>query len=304
MPWEQVSEAIGVPPIITYAATVLFNFRPIDPMKPLSLEYQKYPTCLHNRNTWTIITGSGSIDESWFYLIQLAIDLESGGIFRIVFDIARSSHKSDFDQMHTLLGQLADKIVNLEKIMMRMYEENIPSVFYNRVRRYLSGWLNDEEFPDGVYYGVEKVGRKYAGGSAAQNPTIQALDIAFGIRHGRKDHKGIVTGVTSAGKFSLEMRQYMVKNHREFLHWLEDNINIRYMVDQSSVPIAVKEKFNECLSKLRTFRDSHLVMVATYVIAQAQKSSTTTPAKGTGGSNAIAFLKEIRSHMDDAYMSL
>lgn len=59
-----------------------------------------------------------------------------------------------------------------------------PYVFYKKLRQILSGWNNNPVVPDGIIYeGVSDEPKKYNGGSAAQSSTIQAIDIALGIRH-------------------------------------------------------------------------------------------------------------------------
>lgn len=45
--------------------------------------------------------------------------------------------------------------------LMRMRERCDPYIFYNRVRRYLTGSENCDALPDGLYYGSEASPRKY-----------------------------------------------------------------------------------------------------------------------------------------------
>lgn len=250
---------------------------------------------------WTLITASGSIDESWFYVVDVAIDLRSGSILGSFIDFGKAAADADEASMIEILESIAKEIAGLEELLKRMYNENLPAVFYQRVRRYLSGWLNDPMLPDGVFYGDEKAPRVYAGASAAQSPLICSLDAAFGVRHQNKaDHEGVDTGVSSAGAYLTDMRQYMLRNHREFIRWLEDNLCIRDMVNKPSVSDHVKECFNECLRKLRSFRDVHLQIVTVYIKIQAVKCDGR--MVGTGGSNPIQLLKETRSHMDAAFI--
>lgn len=249
---------------------------------------------------WTIITASGSIDESWFYMVSVAMEALSGDLIRLFIDIANAARTGDHMGMKTFLDVLSERISDLEKILMRMYEENLPAIFYQRIRRYLSGWLNDDQLPNGVYYGEEDIPRQYAGGSNSQSPMIQALDIVLGIRHTKSDHHD--TGLASAGAYLLEMRQYMSKEHRNFLAWLQENVNIHAIVSEPNVPETVINAYNGCLTRLREFRNKHLAIVCAYVSVQSKKADGMGTLKGTGGSNPIPFLKEVRSHMDEAYI--
>lgn len=300
--WIELAESLGTQPIVTYCSSVLYNFRLLDATQPLSLE-----------NIWTMHTSSGSMDESWFYVVSLIIDAQSGELIRLFLDLQKAATAQDHNALLAGMQQLAELISQLQSTLVRMYEENIPAVFYQRVRRYLAGWLSDEQMANtgvdgsgGLVYGSESKPRSLAGGSAAQSPIIQCLDIVLGIRHARRpDHED--TGVGSAGNYLMEMRQYMSANHRDFLVRMEDHVNLHgaliQMEDDNPLVMNCKEAFNECVRRLRCFRDKHLAMVATYVTAQAARCETQAAIKGTGGSNPIPFLKEVRSHMANVVIS-
>lgn len=229
------------------------------------------------------------------------IEAQSADLIRIFVEIVETAANSDYQRLCDLLNRFAIKIGELQSILVRMYEENIPAVFYQRVRRYLSGWYNDDQIPGGLLYGDESTPRKLAGGSAAQSPLIHCLDIVLGVRHAKRvDHED--TGVGSAGNYLVEMRRYMSANHRDFLTWLEDHVNIHELVTKPEVPVPIKDAFNECVRRLKSFRDKHMAMVSAYVNVQANKTESKLAVKGTGGSNPIPFLKEVRSHMDTVYI--
>lgn len=227
------------------------------------------------------------------------IESRSGEIIRLIIESVNAAKTGSYETLLSHLAKLSLAICNIEATLMRMYEENLPAVFYQRVRRYLSGWLNDEELPEGLLYGEDPTPRRLAGGSAAQSPIIQCLDIALDVRHAAPQTEQVNTGVGSAGAYLREMRQYMSRNHRDFLGWLEENANLRKaLLLNPNVPSLVRETFNDCVQALRSFRDKHLAMVTAYVTIQAAKAATSRTVKGTGGSNPIPFLKEVRSHMD------
>lgn len=228
----------------------------------------------------------------------MAIESCSGEIIRLILNSASAAGSCSYEALLDHLTKLASAIINLESTLMRMYEENIPAVFYQRVRRYLSGWLNDEELPEGLLYGEDPTPKLLAGGSAAQSPIIQCLDIALDVQHGDPQAETVNTGVGSAGAYLREMRRYMARGHREFLGWLEENINLRKSLLKSNMPSSVRRAFNDCVQAVRSFRNKHLSMVSTYITVQATKIASGHPIKGTGGSNPIPFLKEVRSHMD------
>lgn len=60
-PWIKVANHLGLPPIATYAGLCLWNFKQIIPSDDIwDLD-----------NLTTINTFTGSIDESWFYLVSV-----------------------------------------------------------------------------------------------------------------------------------------------------------------------------------------------------------------------------------------
>lgn len=247
---------------------------------------------------WTLCTNSGSIDESWFYLVSLVIDSRSGEIIRLVVDSSNAAKARSYELLADRLTGLAREIRGLEDILLRMYEENIPAVFYQRVRRYLGGWLNDDDLAEGLFYGNDPVPKRLAGASAAQSPVIHCLDIVLGVRHATLQADDTGTGVGSAGGYLREMRRYMARGHCEFLSWLEEHVNLREALLEADAPVLVQEAFNGCIQALRSFRDKHLIMVSTYITVQATKVADGRTIKGTGGSNPVPFLRNVRSHMD------
>ncbi|KAI8646306.1 Indoleamine 2,3-dioxygenase [Parasitella parasitica] len=204
IPWTSIADHLGLCPVVCHAAVVLWNYRLLDKDGPVDLS-----------NLAALATYSGSLDESWFYLITTAI--ESSGapcLSQITYAIEniRQGNYSDLEQnlktIRTALAQMNDDLK-------RMYEKCDPYVFYWKIRPYLAGWENMAEagLPLGlIYEGVDSLWnaqtdeyadmshldeaerllsqyRRYAGGSAAQSSLIAALDVAFGVEHHRTGEK-------------------------------------------------------------------------------------------------------------------
>lgn len=64
IPFKSISDSIGMKPAISYAAACLFNWRRIDANAPVS------PFNLAINSTFT-----GNLDERWFFLVPLRIEL-------------------------------------------------------------------------------------------------------------------------------------------------------------------------------------------------------------------------------------
>lgn len=187
-----------------------------------------------------------------------------------------------------------------------MYENNFPQAFYKRVRPYLSGWTNDPNLPEGLHYGPGSPGEKYSGASAAQSPLIQAIDIALGIEHPTEPHDqhdketANKSRVGMPGTYLKEMQKYMIKAHRDCLQHLKESMTTRQYVKSSALH-DLKGAYNTALEALQSFRSSHVRMVTFYIVAQAAKENK--EIQGTGGSNPIPFLKDIREHVDHSKLS-
>ena len=115
------------------------------------------------------------------------------------------------------------------------------------------------------------------------------------------------------------MQNYMPRHHRAFLRHLSSNPRpLRALVEAetSKDPKSnsdLLESYNVAVTALRKFRDAHLRIVALYIVGPSRRveagrrSLTATEAKapsvedaassaekGTGGTNAMTFLKGIR----------
>src|SRR5690606_24540186 len=132
------------------------------------------------------------------------------------------------------------------------------------------GWTNDSALPEGLHYGPGSAGEFYSGASAAQSPIIQVLDIALGVAHPTTDKSGITgeTRVGVPGKYLMDMRNYMIRPHRECVEWLQSSLTIRKYCKAHS---KLHGPYNKCLDAFEKFRTSHIKMVTFYVVCQASK---------------------------------
>lgn len=129
------------------------------------------------------------------------------------------------------------------------------------------------------------VGKRYAGGSAAQSALIHSLDIFLGVEHqptgegphavlGR--HKSAAASQEHRVNFLKEMRYHLPRNYRAFLSALEGLPSLRQYVQSldSRDPVAerVINAFNECVHQMKVFRDKHIQIVTLYIIIQSTKA--------------------------------
>lgn len=304
-PWLAVSEKIGLLPISCYAALVYYNWRVLDETKPITLS-----------NITTLHTTTNTIDESWFYLITVAIESAGAKALNAMNYIINSFYlASEFDSemVCSAFDVIAATISEMTFILQQMREKCTPEIFYAQVRIYFSGWSN---VPGGVFYegedcSIERMFREegimmpdskmktFSGGSAAQSTLIHALDTFFGVKH-------FPTRGTSDNFLEL-MRNHMPRKNRLFLKELS-KFSVKDMIyNLQANNMEILNKFNICIENLKKFRDSHIQIVTSYIVLPASKKPNSGArnfeGKGTGGTEIIPFLKQSRDETKDSLLN-
>lgn len=317
-PLLEVSEYLRLPPIATYAGLCLWNFKQI---LPNDNENKKWDL----DNLTTINTFTGSIDESWFYLVSVYFEYKGSFAIKAGLEAIKSAHEGNTQRLTENLQNMAEAIDNLGSVLLKMEEMCDPHVFYFRIRPYLAGWKNMADVgldKDGVIYGNETKARSYAGGSNAQSSLIQFFDILLGIKHfatGSRPlpHENKPVSQNGENDFMSEMRSYMPGSHQDFLMRIQEVTTIReYVLSKHDSDPELTLSYDACLAMLKLFRDKHIQIVTRYIILQAKKapklgSSSTLRSglakskakigeeKGTGGTSLLPFLKQCRDETGD-----
>lgn len=312
IPLLTISHRLDILPVATYAAVCLWNFKPLFMNEDID----------NLENLASLNTFTGSMDESWFYLVSVAIEARGAPILSLGLTAMESVRRNDKALVTNCLCAFAERLTDLTKLLQRMHESCDPSVFYNRIRPYLAGSKNMGEagLPHGVKYedgsGIEEY-RQYSGGSNAQSSLIQFFDIVLGIEHlptGQSTPTNATTG--KRNNFLQEMRRYMPARHADFLNDCENVANIRQYVEANTDDEKLCLAYDACLAMLSAFRDKHIAIVTRYVInpsrevrarsrspeaargrnnlAVASRKGDGKSQKGTGGTALIPFLKQAR----------
>ncbi|MEE2765303.1 MAG: hypothetical protein VX600_02285 [Candidatus Neomarinimicrobiota bacterium] len=262
--WE-IARRSGRPPISSHASIVLTNWRRIDPDGPIIPE-----------NLTTLQNFLGGKDEDWFYLATVGVESAGGTAINTLFSCINAVRQDKPDIVVNTLRSLASIIQDMIFALEQMYEYCSPDIFYHKIRPFLTGWS------DGgiIYEGVSNDPKMFIGGSAAQSSLLQALDAGLGIAH--PSHH--------SGPFLIEMRKYMPPGHRSVLSFLEsDPVLQNYLKIKKNTELS--ETYNECVSRLNTFRKNHLEMAIHYIADQEKKGEK---GKGTGGTQFVTFLSTAR----------
>ncbi|KAJ1960682.1 tryptophan 2,3- dioxygenase [Dipsacomyces acuminosporus] len=344
VPWVAVASHLQLNPVTCLVSLCHWNWQMLDPEAEDPLDPD---------NLSTLFTFTGSTDESWFHLISTAVEAKGARAVSAILDGIRAAEEDDIAGLTVSLSEIASSLQDANVVLERVYERCDPYVFYWRIREFIAGWENMAEagLPHGVLYeGVDDVDassledlsslagkfRKYPGGSAAQTPLMQALDIALGIKHYPTGDKGTQTTVDEArlrlanagvpepppaNPYLIRMRDYMPGGHRRFLEDLASVCTIREYVllacsdttlernaEDDQLKVSLRLAYNKCVALLKEFRDKHIMIVTRYIVTPAKKGPSLpqysakksgdndeATAKGTGGTDAIKFLKQLRN---------
>ncbi|KAF1951223.1 indoleamine 2,3-dioxygenase alpha type [Byssothecium circinans] len=324
IPFLQTCKHLELPPVATYAGVCLWNWLPTFDGEPIdSLE-----------TLATHMTFTGSMDESWFYLISVAIEARAGPLIPMMIEAIGAARRNDSIKVTQCLRSLAERIDELGSILERMYESCDPHIFYHRIRPFLAGGKNmaDSGLPNGVMFDDgtgEQEYVQFSGGSNAQSSIIQFLDIVLNIEHrptGEKtsESSGSATYGGASHGFLKEMRNYMPGPHRRFLEHVERVACLREYVDSRRQDRALTTAYDACVAMLRSLRDKHIQMVSRYIIIKSRETRSDSRSlspkaaaaqrvnianslqrgnskklRGTGGTALIPFLKQARDETGD-----
>lgn len=284
VPLLEIADYLEVPPVATYAGLCLWNFKPLFVDEGIE--------CLDNLATLTTFTGAS--DESWFYLVSVAIEARGGPIIQLMLSAIAAARDGDADTVIHCLYTFAEALDDLGVLLSRMHEQCHPTIFYDRIRPFLAGSKNMAEagLPNGVLYELDDLGRgeyqKYSGGSNAQSSIIQFFDVVLGIEHRPTGEKAPTATAKPASasesdasrgrapapshNFIMEMRKYMPGPHARFLNDVASVANLRDFVESRPRDGELRVAYDACLAMLTKLRDRHIAIVTRYIV---------TPSRGT-----------------------
>ena len=272
----ETCRCLELPPVATYAGLVLWNWKPLLVEEPIN----------NLENLFTLHTFTGSLDESWFYLVSIAIEAAGAPAIPVMLQAVDSAAANDAEMVTACLRDFAECLDELGTLLTRMYENCDPHIFYHKIRPYLAGSrkMADAGLPHGIIFDTGSGNDKYvqfSGGSNAQSSIIQFFDIVLGIEHRPFGERGDYSSASESDasgmpkprlNFIQDMRRYMPGPHRRFLEEVERVVNIREYVTRHRANRALSTSYDACLAMMRTFRDRHIQMVSRYIIVKSRES--------------------------------
>jgi indoleamine 2,3-dioxygenase len=281
-PWVAAAEAVGRPPILSYASYCLDNWRRLDAKKPIALD-----------NVALVRNFLGGVDEDWFVTIHVCIEAAAGPALAAAARLVALAEgaKPDAAAMQKELAAVAGALGRVNDVFARMPERCDPYVYYHRVRPFIFGTKDNPDLPDGLVYegAFGDAPQKHRGETGAQSSIVPSLDGALGVAHSHDDLRGYLN----------EMRDYMPPKHRAFMEALESRSQVRAAVEATP---ALQPVYDACLEEIRAFRTRHMEYAATYITRQKKTASLVgsggSTIWGTGGTPFAPYLKKHRDETE------
>ncbi|KAK5636916.1 hypothetical protein RRF57_012628 [Xylaria bambusicola] len=320
IPFLQVSDHLDLPPVATYAALNLWNF---------SSTGEDF-TDLDNLKA--LHTFSGTEDESWFYVLSVAVEARGAHILPLMLQATDAIKDKDYERIKHTLDSMVTCIRQLTDILGRMSERCDPMVFYYQIRPFLAGTKNmgAAGLPNGVFYDEGDGNgqwKQLRGGSNGQSSLIQFFDLILGIDHMStgtchtlRGSNGPMKPASKEMGFHEEVRFYMPGPHRKFLAIVSQLDSIKdfvYSAPKSLEQQQLLQAYQGATKAFGDFRQAHIQMVTRYIVVPSRKPCPSsslgtgmnlatvslaanggiqTELTGTGGTDLIPFLKSTRDN--------
>ncbi|WWC86183.1 uncharacterized protein L201_001056 [Kwoniella dendrophila CBS 6074] len=198
VPLLTVSPLLGLPPVLTYADTVLWNFLPVNPSIA--------PSATLNPPNEILTTFTGTKSEEQFFLISALCEIAGAEALRLMRQSLDELFLADEKALRRLtiyLKKLSNQIDKISDVTMTLMKQVDPEEFYHLIRPWFRGGDSDGPTSAGWNYlgltendNVEKTsseaessntlgqkGKKFSGPSAGQSSLIHAIDIFLTVDH-------------------------------------------------------------------------------------------------------------------------
>ncbi|XP_029306024.1 indoleamine 2,3-dioxygenase 2-like [Cottoperca gobio] len=283
LPYWLVSRRLGLPAILTYADSVLCNWKLKDPAGNMEMG-----------NMDLIFSFPGGESCRGFFIVSLLVEMAASSGITGALEVMHAMKVSDLIGIQKGLVKVTQSLKKMKETFKLMHNHVDPTAFHGTLRIFVSGWRDNPMLPRGLLYeGVSNEPILLSGGSAAQSSTLQCFDVLLCIQH-----------EDETGAFLTRMREYMPPAHRGLIETLSVCPSLRDFILRHSIS-DLSQAYNTCVSALVDLRNYHLNIVAKYIILPGIKVRTTgcpmsgvgtaLNTSGAGGSNFMVFLKSVRN---------
>lgn len=285
IPILQIAPKLGLPPILTYSDTVLYNFLPVRPETSVSLA---------NPPQKALVTFTNTRSEEQFYVISAQCEIAGAEALKIMRQSLDELFIGDEVALRRLSGylrKLAKQIDRVGDITLSMIQHIDPEEFYHLIRPWFKGgddgpgslgWafmgVDDEDAEivaaaeNKTEGGEKKKGRLFSGPSAGQSSLIHAIDIFLTVDHSPRPEEESTTS-SNESSFLQRMLQYMPLAHRTFLgHLAEHPTPLRPIITHyAETHPKLAAAYDLALDALKRFREKHMRIVSVFIVQQARR---------------------------------
>jgi hypothetical protein len=298
--WKSTGDVIGLKTTITYAGSVLYNWK-------FHCEITDHDD-LQMEDIECIFSFTKTIDEDNFFKIMVIIEQYCGPIINNYMEIhglcvlppdLRSGEMEDYEAKVIRINEC---LQNINQNMIKIYNTLFmfgrkykcdPSFFYNTLRKYLCGFNDTTIFPKGFIIGDKH--RSYPGSSGAQSPLFFFLDTILNINHA--DNHG-----NHIKKMMDKAFVCMPTYHQNYISSLKDKLDLDYII-KTCYNEQLTHSYNQIIKNYNRIRSCHYAIVHKYIIKQNPKA-----IKGTLGSDLKKFLttiiKNTKNKIDNRFEKL
>ncbi|XP_075932066.1 indoleamine 2,3-dioxygenase 2-like [Anarhichas minor] len=252
LPYWLVSCRLGLPPILTYADSVLANWKLRDPTGNMEIG-----------NMDVIFSLPGGESCRGFFMVSLLVELAASSGITGALEVMHAMKISDLIAIQKGLVKVTQSLKKMKETFKLMHNHVDLTAFHGTLRIFFSGWRDNPMLPRGLLYeGVSNEPISLSGASAAQSSAIQCFDALLCIQH-----------EDEAGAFLTSMRDYMPPAHRQQIDALSVCPSLRdFILSNSSSDLC--QAYNSCVSALVDFRKYHLNTVTKYIIVAGNRART------------------------------
>lgn len=270
VPWREVSEVLGMPPILTATDLDLWNKGTTE----LSLAPAD---ALVGFRQMVSITGTAS--ERGFHAVPFTLQLILAPLLPSLLAVPELVARADSKALEKVSAAVERAVKEAHASLKSIYDLVDVGEFYDIYRPLLGGWagrgLRLPSLGGGDEGGAAYVANS-GGPSAGQTAIVILIDLALGVEHGPK-LKG----------FQLEMREYLPREHRELIAAFDADVqragSVRTAALAAGAAKALVDAHAAALKALASMRAYHLG-IATHYLRRS--------LKGTGGSDFRSMLDE------------
>lgn len=230
VPFTKACALLRRPPILSYDGYALYNWRRLDPSRPIALG-----------NIETLQNFVPLYDEHWFILVHVEIEGEACRILSAVRDVADALPRRDSDAITRALLEVAATVWRQVAVLRRIPEHMNPALYYRTFRPYI------RFFENVVYEGVTQAPMNFRGETGAQSSIMPLLVAFMKIPH----------RPSALTNHLVDMRRFMPAEHRAAIAEVEAMPSVRNVADPQA--------FNDVLEAMATFREVHYGWAREYI---------------------------------------